>query len=167
MTCFGCRISGSGSQAAAMLVGVLLLMLVGCSPYRLQGVVVAGDKPGVEVVKQNDPRLDQLGPGVPGVSLNVLLDPQRLSPKQIGEGSTDAEGGFALTIDEPGAGLLMLDIELRASRRGYATVTDRMELPGGNQRVIVTLKRGEDRPRFEADNVLEETLRDAEPYLRD
>jgi len=101
------------------------------------------------------------------VSLRVWLDPERLSPKQIGEGSTDAQGRFALALDQPGAGLLMLDIELEASRSGYITARDRMVLPGGGDRVIVTLKRGEDQPRFEADNVLEETLRDAEPYLRD
>ncbi len=165
-----CRTLDFASQPAAILAGVLVFILAGCSPYRLQGVVVAGDQPGVEVVKKNDPRLDEVGAGltgVPGVTLKVLLDPERLAPKPIGEGSTDAQGGFALTIDEPGAGLLLLDIELQAARQGYASVSDRLVLPGGNQRVIVTLKRGEDRPRFEADNVLEDTLRDAEPYLRD
>lgn len=141
--------------------------IAGCSPYRLQGVVVAGSQSGIEVVKKNDPRLSEAGPGVPGVSLDVFLDPERLSPRKVGEGATDAEGGFALSIDEPGAGLLMLDIELRASRSSYATVTDRLMLPGSQQRVIITLKRGQDLPRLESGNVLEDTLRDAKPYLRD
>ncbi|MEM9418237.1 MAG: hypothetical protein AAGA25_04160 [Planctomycetota bacterium] len=151
------------------LVGVagLLMCLVGCSPYRLQGVVVAGDMPGVEVVKKNDPRLAEAGPGVAGATLAVLLDPQRLSPEQIGEGHSDAEGGFALPIDAFGAGTLMLDIELRASRPGYASVAERFVLPGGNERVIVTVQRGEDRRSLESENILRDTLRDAEPYLRD
>lgn len=153
--------------AAVGVVGLLCLVLVGCSPYQLRGIVVAGDTAGVEVVKKNDPRLATAGPGVPGVSLDVLLDPERLSPEQIGRGDTNGEGGFALTIDEPGAGLLMLDIELKASRQGYTTVAERFVLPGGGQRVIVTLKRGKDRRQLETGNVLEETLRDAEPYLRD
>ncbi|MEM1446830.1 MAG: hypothetical protein AAGF84_12295 [Planctomycetota bacterium] len=152
------------------LVGVWCFVglgLAGCSPYQLQGVVVAGEASGVEVVKKNDPRLADAGPGVAGAGLWVVLDPERLSPELIGEGNTDAAGEFALTIDEPGAGFLMLDIELQTKRQDYTSVAERMQLPGSNERVIVTLTRGEDPRRLEAGNVLEETLRDAEPYLRD
>ena len=107
------------------------------------------------------------GGGGGGPVRRVVLDPERVSPELIGEGHTDAAGEFALTIDEPGAGFLMLDIELQTKRQDYTSVSERMQLPGSNERVIVTLTRGEDPKRLEAGNVLEETLRDAEPYLRD
>ncbi|WP_221435502.1 hypothetical protein [Algisphaera agarilytica] len=156
-----------GRKAAMLFVAGLLVVLVGCSPYRLQGVVVAGEMPGVEVVNQNDPRLAGTGGGVAGASLVVLLDPERLSPKRVGEGHTDADGRFALPIDTFGAGALMLDIELRASRPGYLSVSERMQLPGGNQRVIITVLRGDDPQKFESDDILRDTLREAEPFLRD
>lgn len=149
------------------LIAIVLLTAAGCAPYRLQGFVVAGDQPGVEVLGKNDPKLEELGPMVPGVGIEVLLDPHRLSPKKIGRGDTDADGAFAIQIDESGAGLLILDIELIATRDGFASVRERLELPSASKRVVVTIQRGEDRPSFEAGNILEDTLRDAEPYLRE
>ncbi|MEO1237672.1 MAG: hypothetical protein AAFX76_12870 [Planctomycetota bacterium] len=142
-----------------------LVFLGACSPYRLQGVVVEGPVPGVEVVGADDPRLEFFG--LPGVEVLVKLDPQRLNPETIGRGRTDGDGRFSLAVDEFGAGVLILDVEVSASRSGFVTARERFELPGAGRRLVVTMRPGEDPPPVEGQNILEETLREAAPYLRD
>lgn len=144
---------------------VFAAVFTGCSSYRLQGVVVAGEQSGIEVVDKDDPRLENFG--IPGAAVEVVLDPERLRPRTVGKGGSDGDGRFALPIDADGAGFLMLDVEMRASRADFVSASERFALPGKNKRLVITLRPGEDAQRLESDDVLEDTLRDAEPFLRD
>ena len=148
-----------------VLVAATLLSLAGCGSYKLQGVVLEGDSPRVEIVDKNDPRLEQFG--VAAARLTVELDPQRLSPEMIGRGQSDGDGRFSLPIDEPGAGLLMMDVRLRVSREDFGSLQQDFELPGRGKRLVITLKPGKDDPSTGDDNLLRDTLREAAPYLRD
>ncbi len=148
----------------ACVVAWVAMLAGGCSPYRLQGVVIEGPEPGIEVVGKDDPRLEAVG--LASAELTVRLDPKRLSPQTIGRATSDSEGGFSIPINEPGAGVLILDVDLFVTRPDYQGVRQRFDLPGSGRRVVVTLKRGKGGDRDEG-NVLEQTLRDAEPFLRD
>lgn len=149
------------------LCGVTLLLawaLGGCSGYRLQGVVIEGPEPGIEVVGADDPRLGQAG--LASTQIEVLLDPHRLRPETIGRGESGRDGTFALPIDEPGAGFLILDVEVQAKRQRYRSQVKRMTLPGAHERLVITLESGRDTKALESPDVLDETLRQAEPFLR-
>ncbi len=148
-------------------VGVLVggLCLAGCSPYQLQGIVIQGTVPGIEIVDQDDARLDYFG--VPEAAISVVLDPQRLQPEPIARGQSNKHGQFALPIEQQGAGFLILDVEVRVSKPAFRSVRQRFDLPARGQRLIVTLPRGEDRPSPDGGNILQDTLREAEPYLRE
>ena len=71
-----------------------------------------------------------------------------------------------MSIDEPGAGFLILDVEVQARRERFLSEAKRFDLPGGNKRLLVTMKPGDDVVPLENPNILEETLRDAEPFMR-
>jgi hypothetical protein len=143
----------------------LVIGLAGCGTYRLQGVVLEGATPGVEIVSKNDPRLERFG--LPEAELELKLDPERLSPETIARGLTDGGGRFDLAVRESGAGFLIMEVELRVRRDEFRSLRHRFELPGRDRRLIVTLTPGRDPLKLEDDHVLEGTLRDAEPYLRD
>jgi len=138
---------------------VCLTALCGCSAYQLRGVVLEGSQPGIEIVSKDDPRLEHFG--ISGASLSVNLNPDRLSSKQIGYGNTDSQGRFSLPISETGAGFLLLDVEVLVQRETFGPVLEQLVLPGGDKRLIVTLKpgKGASNPDF-----LRDTLRDAEVY---
>ncbi|MEM9883351.1 MAG: hypothetical protein AAF800_10575, partial [Planctomycetota bacterium] len=126
-----------------------------------------GDEPGVELVNRRDPRLERFG--LPGAELELWLDPDRLRPRRTGRAVTDADGRFAMPVDAEGAGLLMLDVHLDTRRDGFASVSDAFVLPGAgaDRRIVVTMKRGEAGTLPGRENIVDQTLREAEPFLRD
>ena len=148
-----------------LLLGVALLWLGGCGSYRLQGIVIEGSQPSIEIVDADDPRLERFG--LPEAELEVVLDPQRLQPETIARGRSDADGRFSLPIDTSGAGFLILDVEVRAAREDFRSAKQRFDLPGKSRRLVVTLSPGKDRPTPDGGDILQDTLRDASPYLRD
>lgn len=144
------------------LLAVAVLGVAGCSPYQLRGVVLEGSVDMIEVVNADDPRLERFG--VPGASVQVLLDPDRLSPKTIGRGSTNGDGQFALPINETGAGFLLLDVEVLVGAEGFSGTSQEMVLPGGKQRLVVTLKRGQRKPNDRGNDFERDTQREVETY---
>ena len=145
-----------------------LLLLPACADYRLQGVVIPGlpgSAPTAEVVKADDPRLAE--PGLASARLDLTLDPSRLNAKPIGGGTSGPDGSFAVPITEPGAGFLQHDVQLDVTRDGYRSATERFRLPAASRRVVVTLPPGEDRRRDGGGDLLDETLREARPFLND
>ncbi|MEM7624401.1 MAG: hypothetical protein AAF333_02110 [Planctomycetota bacterium] len=151
---------------AAGLLALLggFTFLTACSPYKLRGVVIEGNNPGIEIVSQSDPRLQQ--PGLPSVDVEVRLDPTRFSPEVIGKGQSGRDGSFAVPITEPGAGFLILDVEVMARRERFRSEVKRFDLPGGGKRLVITLQPGKDAVPLENPNILEDTMREAEPFLR-
>jgi len=141
------------------------LALAGCTPYALHGVVVAGDTPAVQWVVPDDPRL--AAPGLASARVTAWLDPERLSPERVGEVTTDGAGRFALPINASGAGVLMMDVEVRGQRPpDHGSATAVLELPRRGRRLLITLKPGPDADPRPAGNVLDQTLRSAEPFLK-
>lgn len=143
----------------------ILATLGGCSPYQLRGLVVEGNTPGIEIVNKNDPRLQQ-EVGVASVNVEVLLDPTLFNPESIGKGQSDRDGFFAVPITTSGAGFLILDVEVQAKRERYLSEVKRFDLPGGGKRLLITMQAGKDTRPLENPNILEDTLREAEPFLR-
>ena len=116
-------------------------------------------------VAEDDPRLD--GPGLASARIMAWLDPDRLSPEKVGEVTSDGVGRFALPINEPGAGLLMMEVEVRGQRPpDHGSASKVLELPHRGQILLITLKPGPDTDPRPAGNVLDQTLRDAEPFLK-
>lgn len=137
-------------------------LLGGCSSYTLSGRVIKGDASYVALVNPDDPRLDD--EGIPGVSLTLVMDPTRLNRKTIAQGVSQADGSISLGVDEFGAGMLELDTELTARKKGAEPAQGFFRLPGsGKKRVLVSLGPGEDRDL----NPERENLRDqADQYWR-
>jgi len=156
--------------------------LVGCGGYELRGKVIDGPYQTIEVVSADDPRLKTLG--IPRARVQVTIDPDipKSNPEPVVE--TDGEGGFAVPISAAGAGMLEYDVEVLVRREGMAPVIRRFPLPGSGKRLLVTAPLGEDDYLPEPDalrdtmrdadryldkggrDLIDETLRDAEPYLR-
>ncbi len=149
---------------------VLVVLLVGCSPYRLRGTVVEGPVSRVEVVGKGDPRLrGERFPPVVGAAVAVVIDPERLSAKPKGATTSDTAGHFALQVDEFGAGSLQYDVGVTAGKAGYETARDTFSLPGRDRRVLIMLKPGSDRGRSPKNptgrDLIDETMREGERLM--
>tara|TARA_R110002111_G_scaffold13009_5_gene37507 strand:- start:303 stop:788 length:486 start_codon:yes stop_codon:yes gene_type:complete len=148
-----------------MLGLTIASVLTGCSPYRLQGVVIEGAVSHMQIVEKDDPRLTQ-GNGMPMASIEVSLDPDRLSRKDLQRALSDIDGTFSVPVDEPGAGFLEYDARVIVRRTGYNTATQDIRLPGPDQRLLVTLVNGEDTYKPEPQDLMDETLEMGEPYMQ-
>ncbi len=157
-------INGLRHWAACILCLTILSGLTGCSPYQMQGIVIEGAVSTIRIVDKDDPRLTE-GFGIPMVSIDVTLDPDRLSRKPLQRALTDVGGTFAVTVDEPGAGYLEYTVRIVVRRDGYNTATHDLLLPGSNQRLLVTLVNGEDTYKPEPPSIMDETLQMGEPYM--
>jgi hypothetical protein len=144
---------------------VLMFALSGCSGYQMRGVVVEGARSTVMVVDEDDPRLTQ-GHAVPLATIEVTLDPDRLSRKDMPPETSDVDGRFAVTVDEPGAGYLEYEARILVRRAGHDTAVKDLRIPGPRQRLLVTLVNGEDKYEPKPPDVLEETMKMGEPYMR-
>ena len=126
-----------------LLLVTAAFVLPGCGPYLLKGRVIPGDSPHVLVVPKSDSRLDE-GPGIPGATISLRLDPNSLGGRDLAGGVSDGDGRFAIPIDEFGAGLLEYDLGVRVRQRGHSTTYDVIGMPGSGLRVLVILPRGPD-----------------------
>ena len=133
--------------ARLRLVGLLVLatLLPACGSYQLQGRVVRGPGPLVEVVDPDDPRFE--GIGIPVASIQLTLDPRSLNRKSLPGGHADADGWFDIPIDEFGAGLLEYDFEVVVRKQDLNSAFGLIRLPGSSQRLLIVLGPGPDRYR--------------------
>lgn len=153
-------------HALALIAALpILLALSACSPYQMRGTVIEGTVSTIRVVDKDDPRLTQ-GYGMPMASIEVTLDPDRLSRKALQRALTEVDGTFVIPVDEPGAGYLEYAIRIIARRSGYNTATQDMLMPGPNQRLLITLVNGEDQYKPEPPDLMDETLKMGEPYMQ-
>jgi hypothetical protein len=141
-----------------LLGGAALLLLTACSPHTISGRVVRGDVSYVSVVDKDDPRLSE--PGLPGVLLRLDLDPGRLSSKSLAQETSGTDGEFTLPVDEPGAGLIDLEVGLLARRKGFQSAEGVFKVPKGSKRVLIVMSPGVDPPGYlEERESVDETLR--------
>ena len=144
-----------------MLIGAAaLLCLSGCGSYKLQGRAVQGDMSGVWIVDKSDPRLSDPSshPGLSGVAISVIRDPQSLGGKVVANGSSDGNGVISLTIGEFGAGWMDEQWEIRAARNGYLPAVNLLSLPGklGDKRILVVLAKGYQPETGQEENLIEQ-----------
>ncbi len=161
------KIRSRGGFPTALCLLVAAFFVSGCSSYRLQGRVIEGARPSVELVSKDDPRLSQ-EIGVPEADLKLTLDPDRLSREVVGWGSSGSDGTFSLGVDAFGSGVLMHEVEIDARRDGFLDTQGAFMLPGkaSSRRVLVTVVAGKQR-RVDERSFLDRTMDEAEVYLRE
>lgn len=124
-----------------LLVLALVLPGVGCGGgYHLRGRVVEGEASYIAIVDPDDPRLG--GRGLSGAELHLQLDPGRLQRETLARTFAGGDGGFDLTIDKFGAGVLNYDVGLFVSRNGYTSAELPFRLPSQSRRLLVVLAPG-------------------------
>lgn len=143
------------------------VLLVGCSGYAIEGRVVRGSVASIQVVDKNDRRLTEDNPTGGGAVVQGVLEPDTPTERQaLREVVTDGQGYFAIPVDALGSGFLEYEALLIARREGHQGAMRTLDLPRSGQRVLITLPLGRDTLRV-PEGFLDQTLRDAEPYLKD
>ena len=146
---------------------MITLMLTGCGSYAIQGRVVRGSIPSIQLVDKNDPRLKEDNPTGGGAVIQGILEPDTPSEKQsLGQVVTNGQGWFALPVDALGSGFLEYEAMLIAQREGHQGAMKTIELPRRGQRVLITLPLGQDTLQVPK-GFLDDALREAKPYLED
>lgn len=130
----------------AALLTTAILLLTGCSGYTLRGRVLEGDASWVTVTNQAALDAEQARP-IQGAVVELVLDPGRLNRKPLGTARTDANGEFAIKVDEFGAGWMEHDVGMTVSRDGFVLADGFFRLPPDSRRILVTLQRGRDGAR--------------------
>lgn len=146
------------------VIALACVWLTGCGRYSMRGVVVEGAASMIRVVDAKDPRLSR-GYGLPLATIEATLDADRLSRKPLPREVSEVDGTFAVPVDEAGAGFLEYDIRMVVRRPGYNTAIADLRVPGPNQRLLVTLAKGDDSYKEDPPDVLDETLKMGEPYM--
>ena len=137
-----------GRRFALAAFGVFAAVALGCSSYKFEGRVIAGDVSYATIVSADDPQLTT-GKGIGGTRVRVVTDPDRLNRKEVGSGVTSPDGSFSFELDAFGAGILEYDIGVDATRPGYAGIEEFFRMPRKGERVLIVLSPGNDtrRPR--------------------
>ena len=147
---------GTGLRLILIPAAAMVLAVSGGCGYRLSGTVIEGPTPGLLVVNDDDPRLDE--PGMGGAIITLTLDPQRLDARHLGSFVTDRYGRFDVPINETGAGFLEYDLDVLCRLAGYQAVQQRVRLPGSGKRLLIIMAPGRDTFRTDPD-ILDQTLR--------
>ncbi|MCB9846776.1 MAG: hypothetical protein H6814_00025 [Phycisphaeraceae bacterium] len=136
--------------ARALLLLTLGAVLTGCGAgYQLRGKVIEGEISFIAVVSSDDPRLD--GPGIPGVSIRLVSDPNKLNKEMLGEAVSGGDGSFSIGVDRVGAGFFNYDAGVSADRKGFEHAESQFNLPPSDRRVLVILRPGINRGPGEDD----------------
>ncbi len=159
-------VAGRAAQGPR-LTGLLvcLLLMTACSGYQLRGKVVEGSYSAVTLVDADDPRLAQ--PGLSGATVTSILDPREMGQKRLPTATTTGGGEFTVPVGEPGAGLLQYTVQVVGRKGGYQSAEETFALPGRGKRVLITLQQGRDTYTPQPGEVLEETIRMGQPYMRE
>lgn len=145
-------------RAMTMLMLPLAFLLASCGPYQMKGRVVEGDISFIAIVDADDVRFQNQP--VEGVLLRARVDPGRVSGKTVAQETSDADGNFSLPVDEFGAGVVDMDVEVLARRSGYKSAESVFNLPRDGKRVLIMMAPGRDPPGWGYDReTVEDTLR--------
>jgi len=152
--------------AIGLAVLSALSLLGGCSQsYSIQGRVVRGATAEVLLVDKDDPRLTEPDSSGGGAVILAVLEPNTPTETQsLGRHVSNGQGWFAIPVDAFASGLLEYEAQIVVRREGNQGVMDTFKLPRGGKRVLVTLPLGRD-TLVVPGSFLDQTLRDAKPYL--
>lgn len=138
------------------------LSLTGCESYSIQGRVIHGPISSVQIVDKDEIQLHG-GLGIPGAVVDFTLDPKSLGRKPLGRISTRQDGTFKfIPNDVFGAGFLEYQLGVTGQADDFRTAIDNINMPGGDKRLLITLKKGIDtyQPK-------EDLLKQVKPLLRE
>ncbi|MEM1166991.1 MAG: hypothetical protein AAGI30_11965 [Planctomycetota bacterium] len=145
---------------ATAAAGVLLATGQACT-YQIQGKVLPGAVSTVQVVSMDSQAWFAAlrDPGLGGVEVQAIVDPDRPNRRGAQGGRTDPDGGFAIPISDFGAGVLEYDVLVTARMPGHSPATSTLRLPSSESRFIVYLATGTDRaigrPTFDPEGEIE------------
>ena len=140
-----------------------VLASVGCQPYQLTGVVLAGAEAKVLAVSADDTRLKTFG--LDGATVDVTVDPASMQPHMIGVFSTDRDGRFEIPVDALGAGFLEYELAVCCRAEGYQTVYQTIQMPSRRKKLLIVMVAGRDTYEPKKD-ILEETQKLADELLK-
>ena len=129
--------------ALTVVLALGTMTACGCGQYALQGRVIEGATPSVQVVSTDDGRLDS-GRPIHGAMVQFTLDPRRLNYKSLGVATTGYDGRFSLSVDEFGAGFLEYELGVLAREPKHRHVEDTVKMPGKSRMLLITLPPGRD-----------------------
>ena len=152
-TCFR---TPTTSTRILIALAMAALWLPGCESYQMRGYVVEGPASMVLIADADDSRLQM--PGVPGATLEFMLDPTSLGRKPMGATFTGKDGAFNVPVDEFGAGFLEYELGVICRRKGYEPAIGNVIMPNHDQRLLVVLNPGRDVYKEKPD-VMEDTQR--------
>lgn len=109
-----------------------------CSTFQLRGKVVEGEISYIAVVEEDDPRLAE--PGIHAASVELWNDPTRLNRELIGQVMSDQTGAFSIPVEEVGAGFLIYDVGVKASRPEFVPTELNFRLPPQDKRILIMLQ---------------------------
>ncbi|MFG0257613.1 MAG: carboxypeptidase-like regulatory domain-containing protein [Phycisphaerales bacterium JB043] len=142
------------TRAVAILISVLVAMVcAGCVPaYTLRGRVIPGDISYSLVVGDADERIVD-GPGIGGVKVRLVSDPDKLRRELMGEAITNPDGTFEIPFKKVGTGMMLYSVGLTARADGYApTISSKFNLPSESRRVLILMTPGVDTYQDPLDN---------------
>ncbi len=130
------------SLLTLLAASALLFSLVGCaSSHKLEGKVVTGNRPMIEVVSSDDSRLRQ--PGVAGAQVEAIIDPDTTArPNRVGPTMSDEHGEFTLDIEEFGAGFLEYDMGILTRARGHRDHYEVLPMPRSGHKLLIVIAPG-------------------------
>lgn len=124
-------------------ISVLLLIggligLTGCQGAdQFTGKVVVGPSSYAGAVFANDARLQN--EGIPGATVRVTLDPQRLNAVRKQPVTSGRDGAFTVPIPEAAGGLQTYRVEVTALAEGYQPAVFVGDLPSYGQPFLIVL----------------------------
>ena len=76
--------------------------------------------------------------------LSMETDPNELRREHVGDAVSDSAGNFSISVQRPGAGILIYDVGVEVRRKGYEGARQMFRLPPKGKRLLITLRRGPD-----------------------
>lgn len=139
----------------AWLAAALAMMgAAGCAQYTLTGKVIQSDISYVAIVDASDDRFED--PGIAGVTVTLQTDPGQLNHQRVGEAVSGSDGTFTISVNKPGAGILIYDVGLEVRRKGYEGVDHIFRLPPSSKKVLVMLRPGAERLPKKEESLMEQ-----------
>ncbi|MHC5001518.1 MAG: hypothetical protein ACYTJ0_00175 [Planctomycetota bacterium] len=141
--------------AACATALVLVLTLSGCSAYTLRGKVVQSDFGTISFVDSDDERLS--GKGLGSVEVKVYRDPTRPNTELVARALSDGEGNVSIPLAAFGAGWMVEQWRITATRGGHQTVDLITALPAAsdNKSILIMLAPGYSPPSREDEDLMQ------------